>query len=81
MAPNTLPLCCSPRAYELLRRQLPSINSPDALLHGAVAVAMHQMEDVDPGAVDAQLQRYASRAYGGFRATAKTTILGCGGGI
>ncbi|HXE52762.1 MAG TPA: transglutaminase-like domain-containing protein [Tepidisphaeraceae bacterium] len=55
----TLPLCCSPRSFNLLARQVPSINSPDALLHGAVAIALHQMEDVDAAGVDATLQRYA----------------------
>jgi regulator of sirC expression with transglutaminase-like and TPR domain len=42
-----------------LARQVPVINSPEALIQGAVAIAMHQIEDVDPAAVDAQLQSYA----------------------
>lgn len=54
----TLPLTCSPRSYNLLARQVPTINSPDALLHGAIAIAMHQMEDVDAAEVDATLQGY-----------------------
>ena len=49
MTPN-LPMCCSPKAYLLLTKQLPTISSPDALLNGAVAIAMHQMEDADPAA-------------------------------
>jgi len=67
MSPN-LPLCCSPRAFNLLARQAATLNSPDALLQGAVAIAMHQMEDVDPAAVDSALQGYAdvvrSRVHG-----------------
>lgn len=55
----THPLCASPRAYNLLARQIPTLNSPDALIQGAVAIAMHHMEDVDPAAVDATLQSYA----------------------
>ena len=55
----TLPMCCSPRSFKLLLRQVEVINSPDALLHGAVAIAMHQMEDVDVADVDATVQRYA----------------------
>jgi len=43
MTQNT-PLCCSPDAFKLLARQLPVINSPDALLNGAIAISMHQME-------------------------------------
>src|SRR5581483_7251757 len=55
----TLPLCCSPRSFNLLARQVATVNSSDALLQGAIAIAMHQMEDVDPAAVDATLQEYA----------------------
>src|SRR5688572_30260453 len=55
----SLPLCCAPKAFKLMSAQLPSINSSDALLHGAIAVAMHQIEDVDPAKVDATLQSYA----------------------
>ena len=36
----TIPLCCSPAAYQLLARQVETIDSPDALLTGAVAIAM-----------------------------------------
>jgi regulator of sirC expression with transglutaminase-like and TPR domain len=57
MSPN-LPLCCTPRSFSLLARQMPSLNSADALLQGAVAIAMHQMEDVDAAAVDATIQGY-----------------------
>lgn len=53
------PLCCSPASYQLLARQVEAINSPDALLNGAVAVAMLHADDVDPAAVDATLQSYA----------------------
>jgi len=35
------------------------MDSPDALLHGAIAIAMHQMENVDPSHVDATLQGFA----------------------
>ncbi len=59
MAPTTLPLCCSSRAFDLLSRQLPVISSPDALLQGAVAISLHQMDNIDPAAVDSTLQSYA----------------------
>jgi len=55
----TLPLCCSPKAFRLLSEQLTHINSPDALLNGAVAISMHQTDDVDPAVVDATIQQYA----------------------
>lgn len=54
----TLPLCCSPQSFNLLARQVTSLNSADALLQGAIAISMHQMEDVDAAAVDATIQRY-----------------------
>jgi regulator of sirC expression with transglutaminase-like and TPR domain len=55
---TTLPLCCTPRAFRLLTSQLTSVESSDALLHGAVAISMLQMENVDPMRIDAMLQRY-----------------------
>ena len=72
---NTLPLCCSPRAFELLARQVPSINSPDALLHGAVAIAMHQLEDVDASAVDATIQGYADTVRSRVRGRQPQALL------
>lgn len=54
----TLPLCCTSQSFNLLARQLPSLNSADALLQGAIAISMHQMEDVDAAAVDATIQGY-----------------------
>jgi regulator of sirC expression with transglutaminase-like and TPR domain len=53
-----MPLCCSPRSFELLAQQVRVMNSPDALLHGAIAIAMHQTEDVEPAAIDATIQGY-----------------------
>lgn len=54
-----LPLCCSPRAFQVLTQQIPALSSMDALIHAAVAVSMHQLDDADPTAVDATLQKYA----------------------
>ena len=55
----SLPMCCSPEAFKLLARQVKVIDSPDALLHGAIAIAMHQVDNIDPAVVDAKLQSYA----------------------
>ncbi len=71
----TLPLCCSPQAFDVMARQLVSINSPDALLQGAVAIAMHQMEDVDPAGVDATLQRYADTIRSRVRGSQTQALL------
>ena len=40
MAPIKLPVCCSPAAFELLGKVAGSIDSPDALMNGAVAIAI-----------------------------------------
>jgi regulator of sirC expression with transglutaminase-like and TPR domain len=58
MSETRLPQCCSPEAFKLLERQVETIKSSDALLSGAVAIAMHQMPDVNPQKVDRQLQTY-----------------------
>ena len=66
--PPVLPMCSAANAYALLARQIPVIESSDALLHGAIAISMHQLDGVDPAAVDAKLQDYAdtirSRVHG-----------------
>lgn len=54
----SLPICCSPTAYQFLQHQVAAIDSPDALLNGAVAISMHQMENIDPAVIDATLQSY-----------------------
>lgn len=53
------PTCCSPKAYRLLARQVPKLTSTDALLQGAVAIAMHEMPATKLQRVDRQLQQYA----------------------
>src|SRR6476619_5968969 len=53
-----LPLCCAPEAFNLLARQVSAIESPDALVHGATAIAMNQMDAVDVATIDGQLQTY-----------------------
>jgi regulator of sirC expression with transglutaminase-like and TPR domain len=54
----TLPLCCTSRSFNLLRRQVDSLASADSLLQGAIAISMHQMDEIDPAAVDAAIQGY-----------------------
>ena len=71
----THPLCASPRAFNLLARQIPIINSPDALLQGAVAISMHQMEDVDAAAVDATLQGYADTVRSRVRGSQPQALM------
>jgi regulator of sirC expression with transglutaminase-like and TPR domain len=72
--PN-LPQCCSPEAFKLLARQIETINSSDALLNGAIAISMHQMEDVNPAHVDAQLQKYTDMVRKRIRGHQPQAIL------
>jgi len=74
MSPQ-LPVCCAPQAYQLLASQVEMINSPDALLGGAVAVAMHALHDVDPGAVDRKLQKFADTIRSRVRGRQPQAVL------
>ena len=55
MTPS-LPICCGTKAYQLLRDQVDRFDSSDALLNGATAIAMHQLDDIDPHEADARIQ-------------------------
>lgn len=74
MIPTT-PVCCVPAAFELLLRQMKSIDSTDALLHGAIAISMHQMEDVDPLAVDMTLQDHVDAVRKRVRGHRPTVVM------
>ena len=65
----TAPLCRAPEAFALLARQLPIIDSSDALLNGAIAIAMHQVDSATVADVDAQLQGYVD--------TVRRRVRGC----
>jgi regulator of sirC expression with transglutaminase-like and TPR domain len=58
MSCPALPHCCRPEAFELLTEQNKSIDSPDALLLGALAIASHQLTNLAPRTIDNQLQKY-----------------------
>ena len=75
MSKPTLPQCCQVDAFQLLARQMESIDSPDALLGGAVAIAMHHMPKVDPQAVDQQIQRLTDTVRSRVRGTQTQAIM------
>ena len=56
---NAAPLCCSSSAFKLLSNQLPSLSSSRALLHGAVAIARHQLDDANARQTERQIKLYA----------------------
>lgn len=70
-----VPQCCSPEAFKLLARQAETIKSSDALLNGAIAIAMHQMPDVNPQRVDQQIQRYVEAVRKRVRGTQIQAVL------
>lgn len=74
MSPS-LPLCSTRDAFRLLGKQLPQIDSPDALLYGAIAISMHQMDNVDPAAVDGKLQSYVDAVRSRVRGSQPQAIV------
>ena len=70
-----LPICCSPDAYRLLADQLPVINSADALIQGASAVALHQLKSADPTRVDDTLQGYVDTIRARVRGSQPQALL------
>ncbi len=49
---DAAPRYCRPAAYELFVAQLPTLEETDSLVHAAVAVAMHERDDIDPTNVE-----------------------------
>jgi len=74
MTPS-MPLCCDPEAFRLLSRQLQIIDSPDALLNGALAISMHQLESVDSAKVDKEIQKLADTVRSRVRGSQPQAIL------
>lgn len=73
--PQAAPLCCAPDAFNLLSRQVAAIESPEALMQGAIAVAMHQIENVDPAAIEAQIQGYVDQVRSRVRGSQPQALL------
>jgi regulator of sirC expression with transglutaminase-like and TPR domain len=72
---SSLPLCCATGSFRLLSRQISSIESPDALVNGAVAIALHQMKDVKAADVNAQLQAMADTVRSRVRGRQPQALL------
>src|SRR5262245_41580572 len=70
-----LPQCCGSPAFKLLARQVKAIESSDALLQGAVAIAMHRMDNIEPGGGDAAIQRMADEVRRRVRGPQAQAIL------
>jgi regulator of sirC expression with transglutaminase-like and TPR domain len=50
---------CRPAAFEHFAAQLPRIDSTDGLVQAAIAVSMHELEDVEPARVEDELTSLA----------------------
>lgn len=73
--PKVSPICCSADAFDLLARQLPVMNSSDALLTGAVAIAGHQIHDLDVAEVDQAIQEHANKVRSRVRSPQRQALL------
>lgn len=70
-----MPVCCVPQAFALLAAHVNSIDSPDALLGGAVAVSSHSLREVSLADVDAKLQKLADQVRSRVRGRQPQAIL------
>jgi len=61
LAASMLPLYCRPIAFEHFRGQLSRIDTPDGLAHCAVAIAMHELPEVDPQCTIDRLGRMGAK--------------------
>jgi regulator of sirC expression with transglutaminase-like and TPR domain len=75
MTTTPLPLCCNPVAFELMLSASRTIEAPESLLRGAVALSMHEITDADPNAVDAAIQGFADTVRARVRGTQKQALL------
>jgi len=53
------PHYCRPAAFEHFATQLPRIENTDGLVHAAIAVSMHELDDIEPQRVDDELTSLA----------------------
>jgi regulator of sirC expression with transglutaminase-like and TPR domain len=70
-----LPICCTPAAFSLLSSQLSNLESPAALLRGAIAVANHQLDDVNVERIESTLDGYAREIRSRVRGSQEQAIL------
>ena len=55
------PKYCEPQACRLFERQLERLNTTEGLLHAAIAIAMHALDDIEPKRVVAELTSMGER--------------------
>lgn len=52
---------CRPKAYNFFQAQLGKLEETDSLVRAAIAVAMHELDDIDPEAVEKSLDNLAAK--------------------
>lgn len=58
------PQFCRPRAYEQFCRQLDTLEETQSLVQAAAAIAMHELEGIDPQQIVTRLDKLAARVGG-----------------
>src|SRR5687767_2884355 len=66
---------CRPEAYALFARQVPAIETSSGLLKAAVALSMHDLDDVTPQFVEEVLAKYAEEVRGRVKSSSTTALL------
>ena len=59
--PGGKPAFCRPEAYRHFIAQLPRLETTQGLLHAAIGLSMHALDDVEPDKVERRLQELAER--------------------
>ena len=72
---NRPPIHCRPQAYETLAHQMPVIETPEGLLHGSIALAMHEMPDATPDTVEPRVEALARRVRERVRSDQPQALL------
>jgi regulator of sirC expression with transglutaminase-like and TPR domain len=69
------PRHCRFEAFQLFAEQLPTIDRTSSLLHAAIAISMHAIDDVVPADLDAHLNALAARVLSRVRNRTAPALL------
>jgi regulator of sirC expression with transglutaminase-like and TPR domain len=72
---NFQPKACRPEAYAYVRSRLTDLNSTTGLLHCALGVSMHALDDLEPSQLDRELDRLACCVRKQCRSSHPTALL------
>jgi regulator of sirC expression with transglutaminase-like and TPR domain len=73
--PVPKPMYCRPAAHQLFIQQLDKIETTQGLLMAATAISMHQLHDVDPAHVAAEVGHLAKSIRGRVRGDHRSAVL------